>query len=361
MLKATYFPYRLVFRFDAGTSRGVLKEKTSWFIKIWRKDEPEVYGLGECGPLPGLSPDHKPFLEKEIRKALEVVTGWDDVPPRKKAGEVVRALVPSYLPALAFAMETALLDLASGGRRQIVENDFVRGRKQIPINGLIWMGEKEFMLQQIREKLDEGYDCIKIKVGALDLKTELALLKYIRTQYPAGTVTLRLDANGAFQPEKALEILEKFAVYDIHSIEQPIRAGLWREMRRLCRDSPIPIALDEELIGISGSRQQLKLLKDIKPQYVVLKPTLLGGLSATGGWVKHAESSGIDWWITSALESNIGLNAIAQYTADFQTSLHQGLGTGQLYHNNVPGPLYILKGHLGCDPAKGWDMATLAV
>ncbi len=361
MLKASFFPYKLIFRFEAGTSRGVLREKTSWFIKIWREGQPDIYGLGECGPLPGLSPDHKPNLPKKIRKSLEKISEWEDVPEHEEIGKNVNSIVPSFLPALAFAIETALIDLASGGKRRIVENDFVLGKKSIPINGLIWMGKKDFMLQQIRNKLDEGYNCIKIKVGALDLKMELELLKFIRSQYSAEAVTLRLDANGAFEPQKAMEILEKLAVYDIHSIEQPIRPGQRREMLRLCRNSPIPVALDEELIGITGVEQRKILLEDIRPQYLILKPTLLGGLSAAEQWIKLAEKMGTGWWVTSALESNIGLNAIAQFTAGYKTQMHQGLGTGQLYRNNIPGPLFISDGCLFYDPGSGWDLTELAV
>ncbi len=361
MLNASFSPYKLIFRFDAGTSRGILKEKTSWIIKIWHDGQPDVYGLGECGPLPGLSPDHKPYLTKKIRKALHGISEWADVPDSVKIAEKVSSVVPAYLPALSFAIETALTDLASGGKRLIVDNDFVRGKRSIPINGLIWMGKKDFMLKQIREKLEEGYNCIKIKIGAIDLQAELELLKYIRKRYSPEEVIIRLDANGAFESQNVMEILEKLADYGIHSIEQPIRAGQRREMNRICRYSPIPIALDEELIGITGAEQKRILLEDIRPQYIILKPTLLGGLAVAEQWIKLAEIMDMGWWITSALESNIGLNAIAQFTAGYQTVLHQGLGTGQLYHNNIPSPLFISRGRLEYDPEGTWDLKVLMV
>ncbi len=360
MLKGSFFPYKLVFRFDAGTSRGVLKEKTTWFVKIRREDRPEIFGLGECGPLPNLSPDHKPYLSGCIKKALQKIAEWPAIPDPGHIGEMVGSIVPSYLPALSFAIETALLDLNFGGKRIIVNNDFVRGKIKVPINGLIWMGKKSFMLRQIRDKLEAGYNCIKIKVGALDLDTELDLLKYIRKKFSSEAITLRLDANGAFKPMEALRILEKFAVFDIHSIEQPIQAGQRGAMRSLCRKSPIPIALDEELIGVTGLEQKKILMDEISPQYLILKPTLVGGLSAAGQWLYLAEKRGIGWWITSALESNIGLNAIAQYAAGLKTDMHQGLGTGQLFHNNISSPLFIENGYLGYRTGVDWHFSDLA-
>lgn len=361
MLSGSFFPYKLVFRFDAGTSRGVLREKTSWFIRIRSEDQPGVFGLGECGPLPNLSPDHKPYLSDRIKEALKKIAEWEDMPQQGQIGEKVASIVPAYLPAVSFAIETALLDLSSGGKRMIIKNDFVLGKLKTPINGLVWMGEKDFMLRQIREKLEAGYTCIKIKVGAIDPDAELDMLKYIRKRFSTEAVTIRLDANGAFKPGDALQILERFSAYGIHSVEQPIQAGHRRAMRRLCRKSPIPIALDEELIGITGLEQKLILLDEISPQYIILKPTLVGGLYATGQWVELAEQRSIGWWVTSALESNIGLNAIAQYTAGFRTGMHQGLGTGQLYRNNIQSPLFISRGYLGYDPQSAWDLGALGI
>jgi len=359
MLKSAFLSYKLIFHFDAGTSRGVLKEKTSWFIKIWQKDQPEIFGIGECGPLPNLSPDHEPHLADSIQNVLAKITDWSDLPGVEEIGAAVASVVPSNLPAVTFAMETALLDLALGGKRRITENDFVHGKYKIPINGLIWMGNKDFMMQQIHDKLKEGYNCIKIKVGAVDLESELEIIKSIRKKFSPDTITLRLDANGAFEPGEAISILERFSYYGIHSIEQPILAGQRRAMQTLCRESPIPVALDEELIGITGLEQQEALLDDIQPQYIIIKPTLVGGLSASGQWINLAEKNDIGWWITSALESNIGLNAIAQYTAGYRTNMHQGLGTGQLYHNNIGSPLYIKEGYLGYNLARDWNLSML--
>jgi L-alanine-DL-glutamate epimerase-like enolase superfamily enzyme len=220
------------------------------------------------------------------------------------------------------------------------------------------MGDKDFMMQQIHDKLEAGYNCLKMKVGAMDIRTELEILKSIRKKYSPSVITIRLDANGAYDPRQVLKNLENFSAFGIHSIEQPIRAGQIQAMHDLCLNTPIPIALDEELIRVTG-RQKEALLDNIKPQYIIIKPTLVGGLSASGQWIKLAEKRNIGWWITSALESNIGLNAIAQFTAGYQTNMHQGLGTGQLYHNNFGSPLYIKDGYLGYDQTKNWNLSAL--
>ncbi|HAR20789.1 MAG TPA: o-succinylbenzoate synthase, partial [Cytophagales bacterium] len=251
-------------------------------------------------------------------------------------------------PALRFAFETALLDLKNGGERKIFKNDFSLQGAKIPINGLIWMGSKTFMLKQMEEKLMEGFSCLKLKIGALDFQTEKELLASIRSSFSAKEISIRLDANGAFSVSEALEKLNQLSDFEIHSVEQPIKPGQWQEMAKLCALSPIPVALDEELIGVYGSRKS-KLLDAIKPHYIILKPSLLGGFAMCDEWISLAEKQGIDWWITSALESNIGLNAICQYT--FEKTSHkrempQGLGTGSLYHNNIKSPLCVQKGHI---------------
>lgn len=358
MIKSSFLPYTLVFRFDAGTSRGILRKKTSWFIKVWQENYPEVFGLGECGPLPGLSPEDNSKLADVIKGVLEKVAHKTDLIRFDETGRFVSLIVPKQFPAVSFALETALLDLNSGGKRRVVENDFVRGVMKIPINGLIWMGDKDFMMQQIRDKLEAGYNCLKMKVGAIDIETELEIIKYIRRKYSSSDITIRLDANGAFKLHHALENLERFSVFGIHSIEQPIQAGQLQAMYDLCRVTPIPIALDEELIGISGLQREA-LLDTIKPQYIIIKPTMVGGLSDSEQWINLANKKNIGWWITSALESNIGLNAIAQFTAGYQTNMYQGLGTGQLYHNNFGSPLYIKDGYLGFDPKRKWNLSGL--
>lgn len=229
-------------------------------------------------------------------------------------------------------------------------NGFSRSEEGIPINGLIWMGDKKFMQEQIEQKLKAGYTCLKLKIGSLDFTTELELLQSIREVAPGNSLTVRVDANGAFTPQEAFKKLERLAKYDLHSIEQPIRQGQHEEMAQLCAYTPVPVALDEELIGVQGSTAKAALLDTIKPQYIILKPTLVGGMAASAEWIQLAENRSIGWWVTSALESNIGLNAISQFTAQYNVAMPQGLGTGQLYHNNIPSPLQIEHGALWFRP-----------
>ena len=346
--------YKLNFKFEAGTSRGVLHAKDSWFVKLYEAKKKETFGIGECGPLPGLSPDLDHDIEQLFHKISLAISNLDEL----SYDEVCR-LVPSHFPAVRFALETALIDLRNGCKRMISDNEFARSNSSIPINGLVWMGDKELMINRIKSKIDEGFDCIKIKVGAINFEDELALLQYIRTHFNSKQVTIRLDANGAFKPERALEKLEQLSAYDIHSIEQPIMQGNRETMRKLCVESPIPIALDEELIGVEDASSKAELLDQIMPAYIILKPTLVGGLSASAEWIDLAESKGIGWWITSALESNIGLNAIAQFTADYPIDMAQGLGTGQLFHNNIPSPLSIKRGKLFYGGQSQWDLSIL--
>jgi len=262
----------------------------------------------------------------------------------------------SAWPSIVFGLETALIDLKNGGNRIIFDTDFSRGKQGIPINGLIWMGNKSSMQKQIREKLEQGFRCIKMKIGAIDFDTELELLKSIRKEHSVDEITLRVDANGAFKPNEALEKLKRLAELDIHSIEQPIAANQWQEMARICELSPVPVALDEELIGIICSDQKRKLIGQIKPAYLVLKPSLHGGFSGCDEWITMAESAGVKWWITSYLESNVGLNAIAQWTATKNITMEQGLGTGQLFTNNFDSPLTIQNDQLWCLKEKEWNL-----
>jgi o-succinylbenzoate synthase len=268
---------------------------------------------------------------------------------------VPASLTSAAQPALRFALETAVLDLAQGGRHQLYTNAFSQGQASIPINGLVWMGDAAFMREQIRQKLAAGYSCLKVKIGSLDFATELALLAEIRAEAGPEQLVLRVDANGAFSPAEALGKLEQLARFGVHSIEQPLAAGQWAALAEVCRHSPIPVALDEELIGLTDPAQQAALLAAVQPAYLVLKPTLLGGHAATRRWIGLAETHGLGWWITSALESNIGLNAVAQLTGEYDVAgFAQGLGTGQLYHNNVAAPLRIAQGALHYDPAGTW-------
>jgi O-succinylbenzoate synthase len=261
---------------------------------------------------------------------------------------------------VSFALETALLDYRSRGRKLLYDSDFTAGKTGIPINGLIWMGELEWMQQQIRQKLDSGFNCLKLKIGAHDFEQELQLLKQLRKEYPATELSIRVDANGAFSISEAEEKLQRLSEWELHSIEQPIKPGNWDAMARLCAVSPVPIALDEELIGPQESNYKKRLLYFIKPQYIILKPTLVGGIASTQEWIRWAEHHSIGWWLTSALESNIGLNAIAQFAATVPTGLPQGLGTGQLYTNNFPSPLTVNKGHLYHHPDRPWDISTIS-
>lgn len=354
-MKISTHPYTLQFTFPAGTSRGVLSEKNNIFIVI-HDDTSGIAGIGECGPLKGLSIDDIPELPGHIESicdalapiALQEILDMDMV-------EFFNRFIPATLPAVRFGFETALMDLKNGGKRCLMPNSFYERQAGIPINGLVWMGEIDFMRNQIRQKLDQGYEVIKIKVGAIDFQEELSLLRMIRESFKSNDITIRLDANGAFDTTNVHEKLKAFSEYDIHSIEQPVKAGQWELMAEVCDKSPIPIALDEELIGIQERQKKIGLLEYIKPQYIILKPTLVGGLHASEEWVKLAEEREIGWWMTSALESNIGLNAIAQYTSNRGVDMPQGLGTGQLYHNNIPSPLAIKKGALYYESAKGWE------
>ena len=359
MLRTKIIPYTLQFTFEAGTSRGVLREKVSYFIRLESPDG--TVGYGECGPLKDLSIDDLPNLPARLEEMLQPLANCPVPRNLLEVNSLVHSLVPESLPAVRFALETALLDVLYGGRRQILPNSWAPFSPQkgmpLPINGLIWMGSEAFMQEQITRKLKTGFSCIKMKIGAIDFETEFNLLKKIRQQFSADAVTLRVDANGAFRPEEALEKLKRLADLDLHSIEQPIAAGQWEHMYRLCRESPLPIALDEELIGVYNVQQE-NLLRSIQPQYIILKPSLLGGLQASANWIAKAEQHNTGWWITSALESNIGLNAISQFTATYGVTMPQGLGTGQLYHNNIPSPLTVASGYIHYDPETPWAIAS---
>lgn len=335
------------FNFDARTSRGKMRDKTSWFIRVWDMQKPEVVGIGECGPLPGLSPDDRPDFEERLAEFISQVPDYGP--------DIIRIAeyIPHEFPSIRFGMETAMLDLVNGGRRIVYDNRFHSGTP-IPINGLVWMGDMDLMLQQVSIKISQGFRCIKIKVGSLNFEKECDLLHYIRSKYFRENIMIRLDANGAFKLEDALYKLKELSKFTIHSIEQPIKPGL-PEMEELCRTSPIPIALDEELIGIDAVAEKEKLLDGIKPAYIILKPTLHGGLQSCAAWIELAEQRNIAWWMTSALESNIGLNAICQFTANYKTQLHQGLGTGQLYEDNIESPLTVTNGVIFYHQKKSWE------
>ena len=327
----------LHFKQPAGTSRGVYTTRRSWFVTL--TDENGRQGVGECAPLPNLSCDDLPDYGKKLEKILnESIPNLDDL------SSLISHLSPlKEYPSMLFGIETALLNLKTGSS-MLFDTPFGRGEEGIPINGLVWMGSFEEMQQRIEQKLAQGFHCVKLKIGAIDFNAELELLKKIRSRYSRQEIELRVDANGAFSPDEALQKLEQLSLYDIHSIEQPIRQQQWSDMAMLCRESPIPIALDEELIGVNDSFTKTQMLDIIKPAYIILKPSLHGGISGTQEWISLARNRGIGSWMTSALESNVGLNAIAHLTA-FIYGPHiqqpQGLGTGQLFTDNVPMPLEI--------------------
>ena len=338
-MKAHFKKHTLIFKNPSGTSRGVLLKKDSWFL-ILSKDRKS--GIGECSILKGLSYDDHPDFEKTLAMLCNQIT----------RGETLLDL--TSWPAIKMGYEMALLSLKGIHSYELFPSFFTKGSKSIPINGLVWMGSYDFMKQQIDTLLSKGFNCIKIKIGALDFDEELRLIAQLRKRYDAKTISIRVDANGAFLFSEALSKLQKLSAFRLHSIEQPIATKQWENMAFLCKKTPIPIALDEELIGVFSKALQIQMLDQICPQYLVFKPTLLGGFSSTLQWLSLAKEKGIDWWITSALESNIGLNAIAQFTFLKNISLPQGLGTGSLFTNNIESPLVIKKGCLWTDNSISW-------
>jgi len=340
------------FNFTARTSRGRMKNRVSWFIRLWDDANPDVFGLGECALLPGLSIDDKPDYE-EVLNTVAAIVGNLNLASTTLLQDAAR-IVPAGFPSILFGLETALLDLKNGGKRMIFDNSFLAS-KPISINGLVWMGDLDEMLQQASIKIEEGFRCIKIKVGGLNFEKECDILNYIRKKYFREDITLRLDANGAFKTEEALYKLYDLSKYKIHSIEQPIKPRQ-PELEELCRKSPIPVALDEEMIGVQSAEAKKELLSKAKPQYIIVKPSLHGGILGTQEWISIAESMNIGWWITSALESNIGLNAICQLTANYSVSIPQGLGTGALYDNNFESPLEVKKGEIFYNPKLSWNL-----
>ncbi|MFN6076319.1 MAG: o-succinylbenzoate synthase [Fluviicola sp.] len=328
--------HTLYFKQPSGTSRGVLTEKKLWLLTL-KFASNETKGIGECSVIPGLSPDFISVYEYE-KKLTEVCQN-----PRCFLEN------PSLLndfPSVLFGLESAYLDWKNGGKQTYFDTAFNTGKVKIPINGLIWMGDKSFMEKQIEEKLAQGFRCLKMKVGAIDFESEVDLLKSIRNRFPSNELELRVDANGAFSLDQAFNKLERLSQFEIHSIEQPIKAGNWNEMAELCVKTPIPIALDEELIGVNSIENKILLLETIKPQYIILKPSLHGGFSGSKEWISLAEEKNIPWWMTSALESNIGLTAIAQFASTFTNDLPQGLGTGSLYTSNFESNLCVENGFI---------------
>ncbi|NNL91041.1 MAG: o-succinylbenzoate synthase [Saprospiraceae bacterium] len=338
-MKASYKFIQLVFKNPSGTSRGILKTKDSWFLML-EHDGQE--GVGECSLIYGLSIESRELIEQKISLLCSLLNEGEEITPD----------FFDDCPSLLFAYETALLNMQFEEPMKYFDCDFIKG-KPIPINGLIWMGEKSFMRDQIKAKIEEGFSCIKIKIAAIDFNDEVDLLKYIRTEFKESDIQIRLDANCGFDFSDASEKLKILSAYNIHSIEQPISVGMHAKMNALCQKSPIDIALDEELIKVRSLEDKIDTLKNIMPQYIILKPGLIGGIAHAEEWINEAEKLGIKWWITSALESNVGLNAIAQWTSSLNTTMPQGLGTGKLFKMNIPSPLDIKNGYLHYDP--NWE------
>jgi o-succinylbenzoate synthase len=340
-MQATYRRHLLEFKRPSGTSRGVLTTKETWFIIITSEGKT---GIGECGLLRSLSIDDRPDYENKLSWVCENISLGVD------------ALWEQLLdfPSLQFGVEMAFRSLEASTPFLLHPSEFTNGKDSIPINGLVWMGEKSFMKEQILEKIKNGFKCIKLKIGAIDFDAELDLLKFIRSEFSSEEIEIRVDANGAFSPEDALAKLQRLYQFNIHSIEQPIKQGQFSDMAKLCEITPIPIALDEELIGVTGVTNKKKLLQTIKPQYVIFKPSLIGGYKGTEEWLHLADEMEIGWWVTSALESNVGLNAISQWTYTKKSQLPQGLGTGGLYTNNFESPLEVKSGTIMYNPETSW-------
>lgn len=342
-MKAAYAPYTLNFITPGGTSRGVMTTKDTYFIKIWDESNPQIYGIGECALFKGLSAEDNAEYEAKLQELCHNI-------------ENDKATDLSCHSSIQFGFETAILDFANGGERICYPSPFTDGEYNIPINGLVWMGKKSEMIARIDEKVAAGFHTIKLKVGAIDFNQELEIIEYVRKRYSDKYLEIRLDANGGFTPQNALQRIEALSKFNIHSIEQPIKAGQWEDMSELCNKSSIAIALDEELIGITNPMVMMELLKTIQPHYIILKPSLMGGLSGSLEWLKMAAQFQIGGWITSALESNIGLNAIAQWVATLQPKIPQGLGTGALFTNNIPSALSQKEDYLSYNIDKKWQI-----
>jgi O-succinylbenzoate synthase len=343
MLKATYKKHILRFKRPSGTSRGILMEKETWFLIL---EENGKKGIGECGILRGLSADDRPDYVEKLQWTCENIHLGEE----KLWQELIE------FPSIQFGVEMAFLSLRSESPFELFPSEFVSGEKAIAINGLVWMGDEEFMKRQIEEKIAQGFSCIKMKIGAIDFDKELELLGFIRQNFDENTIEIRVDANGAFGEYEALNKINQLAGFKLHSIEQPVKKNHTDMMSVLCKSTNLPIALDEELIGVFSASEKESLLQKIKPQYIILKPSFIGGFRGTLEWIALAEKYNIGWWITSALESNIGLNAIAQFTFTLNTTMPQGLGTGSLYTNNFDSPLVVENGQLWYKPELDWKV-----
>lgn len=349
MIRAAWKELKLTPRFPLGTSKGTITERTVWYLIAWDSERPAIKGIGEAALFPG----HSKEFPADVRlKLLELCADTSDWHHRLRSDLV-------DVPSVRFAVEQCLKDLEASGTKVLFPSAFTLGQGGIPINGLVWMGDKDTLRTRIRAQIDAGFSCVKMKIGAIGIAEELALLKEVRKEHPASELTLRVDANGAFHARNAMDVLERLAELEVHSIEQPVPAGLYETMAELCERSPVPIALDEDLIGLNTDDARADLLTHVNPRYIVIKPSLVGGWAAAQEWIALAQARGIGWWITSALESSIGLNAIAQWAATLDPTLPQGLGTGQVYTDNVPAPLQVERGALWYRPEGEWDLGRI--
>ena len=341
-MRASYHRHLLEFKTPSGTSRGILRTKETWFLIL--EDEGKK-GVGECGILRGLSYDDRPDYEQKLK--------WTCAHIHKGKDWLWEEL--REFPSIQFGVEMAFKSLEPQDPFMLNPSHFTQGKEVISINGLVWMGDEEFMKEQVKQRVLDGFSCIKMKIGAIQVEKELEILASIRKHFDGHKITLRVDANGGFAFAKAKQVLQELAALDIHSIEQPIEKGKWEDMAKLCADTPVSIALDEELIGIVDLHKKRELLERIRPQYIILKPSFIGGYKGSEEWISLANEMNIGWWITSALESNVGLNAIAQWAYEIKAKGPQGLGTGSLYTNNIPAPLEVVNGKLHYNPNKNWD------
>lgn len=346
-MRLAYYPLTLHFKSPAGTSRGVMRIKQTYLLKLWDETAPERYGVGEAAVFDGLSKEADSRYEYKLVELLANIA-------------LGRSTDLTDWPSIRFGLEQAIRDFSTGGRGLYYPSPFTEGKSEIEINGLVWMGDIDTMMARLEEKIESGFHCIKLKIGALDFRQEMRMLEAIRSRFDAAALEIRVDANGAFTMDNALPALHILSGYEVHSIEQPIKAGQWEMMRFLCDVSRVPIALDEELIGLNRREQKIAMLDTIHPAWIVLKPALCGGFSGAEEWIALAEERGIGWWVTSALECNIGLSALAQWTATLGVKMPQGLGTGQLYTDNFPSPLILDGDRLRFNPAAmGGDRKAL--
>lgn len=349
MIEAAWKEVTFTPRFPLGTSKGVLQERTVWYLAAWHKDRPHVRGIGEAAPFPGHSTEFPAEVRTKLLELCAHTADWEE----RMRGDLVR------VPSVRFAVEQCLRDLQASGSKVLFPSDFTLGRRGVPINGLVWMGDKHTMRQRIQAQIDAGNRCVKMKIGAIGTEDELDLLAEVRRHFSAEELTLRVDANGAFNNRNVMPVLDRLAGLGVESIEQPVGAGLYEVMAEVCANSPVPVALDEDLTGLHTGGAKQDLLDNVRPRYIVIKPSLVGGWAAAEEWIELAEARNIGWWITSALESSIGLNAIAQWTATLDVRRPQGLGTGSVYLDNIPSPIRVNAAELEYRPEMAWDLGRL--